>query len=493
MLIIPLSSKRGLKNPPVITLALVILNVLVYLFFQLGDDDAYMKAEFFYLGSGLAEIELPLYHDYLKAKGDIDDGELPDESNVEARNDALMELHFRMERDYYFLESLTRGQVIRPDDADYEKWQELRQEYERLRNRSVAFSHGLRPAYPEISDFFTSMFLHGGFGHLFGNMLFLWLLGSLIELGTRRVFFAVTYLFSGLMADVIFWAVYPLSTTPSVGASGAIAGLMGVYAVLYGKKKVAVFYSLGFYFNTAHISAIILLPVCLLKEVIDIFTGPSYVAYMAHIGGMVGGAAIAAVGKRIRGQVATDRFEEVIEDKISPLMDQAMDHLGNLEMKPAQALLERVLEMSPDHPAALAHLFNIHKLNPGSDAFHDVAGQLLAVYLKKPEAHPMALSLYRAYSGIAAEPSLPALLFLQLADVMTAGGDVDGAERIILLLIQKHPTTPNLPFGLVKLANAFHKIGQDDKWQYYRNLVCSRFPDSAEAAIILRSEHAPPA
>jgi membrane associated rhomboid family serine protease len=486
MLIVPLSKKIGWKNPPLVTLALLIINCLVFFLFQINDDQASLAAETFYLESGLAQIEVPHYDQYVAGKGASHEPAEPIDLDDP---DAVLTRHFEMEADAYFIRALMADRIVRPDDAQYDQWRALRRDYEEKREQSVAFAHGLRPAFPRAPSFLTYMFLHGGVGHLLGNMAFLWILGCMLEMGAGRALFSGLYLISGLLAAGLFYLVYPSSTMPLVGASGAIAGLMGAYTVLYGRRRVSVFYSLGVYFNTADIPAIFLLPVWLGNECYQLFfSGASHVAYVAHIGGLVGGAVLAFAGDRLTSSVDRDSFTEVAEDRVSPLMDQALELLGNLEMDQARDRLEAILEISPDHPEALNHLFNIHKLNPDSAAFHETTGQLLKVWLKHSDTHPQALVLYRTYRGITRRPSLSIPLYLQIAGIMAGNGETADAERIVLAIFKQKPQTPGLPASLIKLAKAFHASGQLDRWTRYRRLVCQHFPDSVEAGMILRSE-----
>ncbi len=100
------------------------------------------------------------------------------------------------------------------------------------------FAFGLVPAFFSVINVFTSMFVHGGFAHLAGNMLFLWIFGDNVEdrLGHGR--FLVFYLLCGFAAAVAQTALNPNSLVPMVGASGAIAGVMGAYLVLYPRSRV---------------------------------------------------------------------------------------------------------------------------------------------------------------------------------------------------------------------------------------------------------------
>jgi membrane associated rhomboid family serine protease len=482
MLIIPVSGKIGWKNPPVATLALILINCLFFFLFQTHDDESRAAAEQFYLDSGLAAIEVPYYIRFLEDTGKAE-GELQtiDDKDTEA----LLKIHYDMETDADFLNRLRNDRIITPDDAQYEKWKTLRQSYEEKRDQSVAFAYGLRPAYPRVGTYFSYMFLHGGVGHLVGNMVFLWILGCMLEMGAGRLLFAAIYLSSGLLAAGFFCLIFPKSTIPLVGASGAIAGLMGAYTVLYGRKRINVFYSLGVYFNTARIPAILLLPVWLANECYQqFFSSSSHVAYVAHMGGITGGALLAFAGERLVGGVDRNCFEEALEDQVSPLLHQALDHMGNLEMAQAQSLLERVLELSPDHRDALTHLFNIHKLNPDSPDFHDIAKKLLSVLLRDADHHPAALACYEKYTDLTRRPMLSIPLYLQIAGIMAAAGKTDGAEQIVLTILKKKPQAPGLPSSLTKLAQAFRRGGHMERFQRYQQLVCKRFPDSVEAALI---------
>lgn len=488
MLIVPLSNKNGWKNPPLVTLALIIINCLIFFLFQTGDDKAWIEAETFYLESGLARIEVPRYEHYMvEARAGTDKGK--NDFIDLADDDAVFAIHLEMEADADFIRALTADRIITPGDPIYDSWRNLRSDYEAQRNRSVTFAHGLRPAFPRAYGFLSHMFLHGGVSHLLGNMVFLWILGCMLEIGAGRAFFSGIYLISGLLAAGLFCLFYPSSTTPLVGASGAIAGLMGACTILYGRTRVSVFYSFGFYFNTARIPAIALLPIWLCNEVYQLFfSGASHVAYVAHIGGLAGGALLAGVGQRLVTRVGRDSFESAPEDNIGPLMHQALEHMGNLEMDSARKLLEQVLTLSPNHSDALYHLFNIHKLNPDSTSFHETTRHLLQQRLIHPDSHSQALSIYRTYTKLTRRPMLSIPLYLQIAGIMAARGDAGDAEKIVLSIFKKKPHTPGLPSSLIKLAKAFRQSGQMDRWQRYRQLVCKQFPDSVEAAIILRSK-----
>ena len=143
-----------------------------------------------------------------------------------------------------------------------------------------------------VHGLITSMFLHGGVMHLAGNMLFLWIFGDNLEEDLGHVGFTAFYLASGIGAGVIHVLAAPYSVVPTVGASGAIAGVMGAYLLLYPKAKVDVLFFFMVFFKIWPIPAWIMLGVWFAIQLFNgIGVNPDIggVAYWAHIGGFIVG------------------------------------------------------------------------------------------------------------------------------------------------------------------------------------------------------------
>jgi len=140
----------------------------------------------------------------------------------------------------------------------------------------------------------TSMFLHGGWLHIIGNMWFLWVFGNNVEDSMGHVRFAVFYILCGLIAAGTQVLVNPRSTLPMVGASGAISGVMGAYIVLYPRVKVHMLIFLGIFITTIAIPAWMMLGYWFLLQIIGALpmlapeTGGG-TAFWAHAGGFVAG------------------------------------------------------------------------------------------------------------------------------------------------------------------------------------------------------------
>jgi membrane associated rhomboid family serine protease len=165
------------------------------------------------------------------------------------------------------------------------------------------FLAGRIPAEAAIAPFFTALFLHGGWLHLIGNMWFLWIFGPKCEDSFGHFAFLVFYLICGIAASVVQFAVSPLSQIPTIGASGAIAGVMGAFLFLYPRAKVLTLVPFIFYF-TMEIPAAFML---VYWFVIQFFNGVAGlgsrhmsggVAFWALVGGFIAGLLLVSVFRR---------------------------------------------------------------------------------------------------------------------------------------------------------------------------------------------------
>ena len=148
---------------------------------------------------------------------------------------------------------------------------------------------------------FTSLFLHGGWLHLLGNMLYLWIFGNNIEDRLGRVVFLCFYLLGGVIAGLTQVAIAPSSSVPLIGASGAIAATLGAYLVLYPRARILSLVFLGFFYQLIEVPALLVLGFWFVLQLIDgvaslgASNAQGGVAFFAHIGGFVAGALVAAV------------------------------------------------------------------------------------------------------------------------------------------------------------------------------------------------------
>lgn len=156
-------------------------------------------------------------------------------------------------------------------------------------------------ALPAAATVFTSMFMHGGFMHLAGNMLYLWIFGNNIEDGTGRTRFLLFYLLCGAAAAYAHAYANRYSLVPMIGASGAVSGVLGAYLMLYPRARVLTLVFFGFYIRTVEIPALIVLALWFgLQFVNALFDSGARggVAWYAHVAGFVAGMLLIGAFKR---------------------------------------------------------------------------------------------------------------------------------------------------------------------------------------------------
>ena len=170
------------------------------------------------------------------------------------------------------------------------------------------YEHAMTPAnytdgsvtFRDVMDIFTSMFMHAGFAHIAGNMLYLWIFGDNVEDRVGHGRYLIFYLVGGVVADVAHFLTDPYSTIPTVGASGAIAAVLGAYLVYFPGRQIATFIPLplGIFYKLTMVPAAVVLGFWFIFQLFDGVAAlgggdASGVAYWAHIGGFVAGILMA--------------------------------------------------------------------------------------------------------------------------------------------------------------------------------------------------------
>ena len=151
---------------------------------------------------------------------------------------------------------------------------------------------------PAILGMFTSMFLHGGWLHILGNMLYLWIFGNNVEDRMGRIPFLLFYLVGGITAALTQVVISPHSEVPLVGASGAIAAALGAYIVLFPGARILSLVFLGFFYQLLEVPALVILGFWFVLQLISgaAALGPETaqggVAFFAHIGGFILGVVV---------------------------------------------------------------------------------------------------------------------------------------------------------------------------------------------------------
>ena len=349
MLILPLHKPLTLANLPLTTLLLVVANVLVFFGWQGGDEARLQAAQRHYVQSGLGAHEVDAYLRYLRADGQTR------EADELARLDPATRVQAvgtRTLTDVRFQQALREGALFQ-DEVDRRAWQSLRPAYDRQLDEVFTLRHMLRSSEWSPPRMFSAAFLHANLGHLLGNMLFLVVLGLLLEgaVGPWRLLLVYGLGALGSSAASLLWRWGEAGG--GLGASGAVAAMMGAFCVVWGRNPVRFFYWFGVWFDYVRTPAIWLLPAWLGWEIYNLLAnGDLGVGFDAHAGGLLCGAALGAVlvlTRQVRNDYMQPEPDEVVDDR----WERAQRHLGRMENREAEELLAALADEQP-HRADVA-------------------------------------------------------------------------------------------------------------------------------------------
>ncbi len=473
---LPLDRKPDWKNPPLITLILVVINILAFYIWQHNDDKYRDEAYEYYIHSGMHRIEI---REYLKY---IDKSDTLTEQDITQGTHKAQAVFKDMYIDGSFQEKLNNNKIIKPDDPNYADWRTKRDKYLWLHNKVVANQYGLTPSHPSVTTYITNMFLHGSTGHLLGNMLMLILLGLGIEVILGRLYFLIGYLFSGLTAGFLYVALYAEQAIAGVGASGAIAGVLGMSIIIYGMRKINFFYFLFVYFDYVKARAIWILPLYVLSQAIIQFGFNTNINVAAHIGGLIGGLLFAGVLKLIPNTIKHEYVDEnQHEDQFHEAYAQASQFLARMELDQAKKIFQQLHQLYPQNMDVTQKLFTIEQYNPASEQYHAYAHKLL----NQPGSDSNTVkSIHHTFTQYASrakpKPRWTPEMLISLVTRFAANNYLDEAEKLINYLIKaKQDFTHNAEglSALVKYYNGKNK----DKSVHYKNLLIDLYPDSPQA------------
>lgn len=443
MLIIPLHRRPTWENFPLVTAILILINVFVFAALQSRDDKAYAQAVEFYTSTGLPNFESHAYEDWLRAHN---------KSAKVASFAKLMPAQQIMviESDAAFLKALDADLVITPQQKNYQYWKDNRTKFEALRDAAFTQRHMMRYSHFEPDRIFTAMFMHGGMEHLIGNMVFLALLGLLVEGALGSGWFLALYLLGGIGAGLTSLAVHYNGYGGALGASGAIAALMGAYCVIWGRRKVRVFYWAFVFFDYVKVPALLLLPVWLGWQLLSWgIDSDSHVAFDEHVGGIVFGALI-AWGLHRKGLMRHDFIEEDEREEARAgnvkAFDEAMQLLGRLEVVRARDMLTRVDESEPGKLPVIVALYRCARYK-GTPAEVDAA--ITRVLTTKPKDVAELREIKTTYDdyvkACGGKSRLAPDVMVKLVPLWLRLNDEAAAEDVLRTIAERTPNYAGLP------------------------------------------------
>lgn len=351
-------------------------------------------------------------------------------------------------------------------DADAEMTR-LCEDFTQTHQNSIAWTFAFHPYHPTPWSYVTANFLHAGWLHIIFNMWFLWLAGTILEDAWGRVVYPIFYLVSGAVALLVHAAIFPGSLVPVVGASGAIAGLMGGFLARFPKTKIKLmwiwFFGLRRY--KFYVPAYILLPLWL---AIQVFWGllagsASGVAYWAHVGGFAFGMVGAVI---LRSTGIEHAMDQAIEAKVSwtpnPHIARAAEMLQ--EGQPEAAIAEARLELAekPDSGEALELLLKAQEKLQDFNGMKETLANLCRYCVTSGELST-AWNHYSQYLNLGGE-KLPRGVWVQLCRYLESEKDWGRAAQEYEKLALANPTERTAVSALVSAAQIYlTKLNRPDK------------------------------
>ncbi|WP_419175403.1 rhomboid family intramembrane serine protease [Desulfosediminicola sp.] len=475
MLVVPVFTRSNSTNVPWICILLIVINTLILFTLQAGDSSIYNRAYQYYEQSRLVDIEVQAYGDFLQKKGTPEEIAFPETEEGKER------LARQMLQDDQFAILLEQDQIITLESPNYQQWRDKRNRFEEILGSAAIIKYGYSPRKNNVTGLFSCIFLHGGFMHLLGNMVFLYLVGAILEVALGPSLFLGLYLITGVCASVLFGIVYPTASGPLVGASGAISGLMGSYGVIFGMRKIRVFYSLGFYFNYAMVPALALFPFWLLKEFFQLsLNTESNVAYVAHIGGLLSGLLIGTAYKLLRAEQIEALFTpQTTQNALDKYLDEGLDYLEKLDLPKARAAFAKALELAPDNLMVLRQLYSVDKSRPNSEQFHESARCILRALIPKPPED--FLEILEDYTQTASQPRLQLVTIEHASHLYLKVREYRKAAPLISTLFRKNPDRPGLPHYLLTLAEGLLHDNRSTEASQCLKALIHKYPGSDEA------------
>ncbi len=455
---------------PVITLGLIVLNIIIFLI-----TSTTMDKESPELGSTKAHIIL-----LAAAHPELNMSDQERELVESFKTENPTEWEHLQSPMHDLVDGWDARMRLKEDPKDLQAdMDSLGAKYAELASASIIERYAFTPAHKRPITYLTANFLHGGWLHLIGNMWFLWLAGFVLEDVWGRPLYLAFYLIGGAVALQLHAFSDPNSIIPCVGASGAVAALMGAFLTRFPKLKIEMMWIFGF-FRTYRFqaSAYWLLPLWLLSEIFygALFGKTSGVAHWAHVGGFLFGA----LGAFVIGKMGLEgRVNEKVEKEISwscdPEMERANQLMESGQFDEAVAATRQYVSTKPNSIDGWNLLRQAYWRKQELPAYHEATAKTCGLHLlaKNPEGAWQDYEDFRNSGG----EKLPAVPWLGICRLLEEQQSYDRALSELENLIKAHPDERQSLMALMASARISLKLGRpEDALKFYQAAAQSKVP-----------------
>lgn len=467
MIIVPTEKRFDSKHAPIMLFCIVIVNILVFFLYQSQDGIKANSAIEIYQNKGYISQEWPLYAEYLEHQ---EEPEALSTFTKQADNNEYGEIVIAMllDREFYeFLEARAPS-IFTADELS--SWNIHRPIIQDQFDSISSVANGLSGKHFKISALFTHQFLHGSFMHLIGNLFFLIFCGFAVEAAIGHWRFLIFYLICGIAGGLSHVAADLNSSTPLIGASGAISGVMAMYLAVFRLRKIEFFYWIFFLVGYIRAPALLILPFYIGKELLDYYLNPdSNVAFLAHAGGFVCGALLIGISLLFKLQIVDDEYieEDTSVDPYQEKLALVYQDIENMQFGHAKDKVNALI----DEKGASFELenirYNLLKLNK-SEAFYKSLIKLLSFERLLPKQIQNLEQIWK--DNIAITDKLNDKTLLKLAFQFSTLDNTESVEAVTDKLLARNSKEPDLALLTQKLSSMFERLGNQAKQNKFAQL-----------------------
>ncbi len=471
MLILPSEKKIDWNHPPYILFILVFLNIVIYFFYQSGDQERLEEAFGMYERYGFVEFEAPLYKSYLKEQGDHFENEINDPGNDNDVESVIQEILF--DHNFYIYLSNNKDTLIPAEKLDI--WEDSRLLIDKKMQSASYLAFGLVPDSLNPVTLFSHQFLHGSFLHLLGNLIFLVICGFAVEAALGHMRFLLFYLIGGLLGGLMFSGVQLYvgrGDMPLVGASGAISAVMAMYLTIFQLRKIEFFYWVFIFIGYFRAPALMILPFFIGKEIFSYFMdGGSNVAFMAHAGGFLGGAGLVGLTLLKKPDAINQEYVETDQaiDPFSEKMDKFYRQMASYQFGPALKNLDKIIDEFGELNQLLFLRFSLLGIDGGKE------WQLAAIKVLTDKSKIITDIRMQESAWLKSDDDIRSQLsedqLVQLFFRLIEIESVEICDAIANSLLEKNSDNPMLQKILGKLSDLHRKKKNFEKHKRYTQMA----------------------
>lgn len=455
-MILPLGAGSSRKLFPVVTVALIAINCLLHLATlpRVSRDDARL---------GTAMMELLTVQLEIRAATGGGKRELT----------KLFGMRREDREDEAFSRQFEAGRIAPTDSAVWNTWADAKEGVRDAEAAHIYWQWGFRKDAPSPITMVSAAFLHGGWLHLLGNMLFLWIVGANMEEVWGRRTFLLLYILGILSSNLaVFLQSVAVEPRPGIGASGAIAAVMGAFMVRHFKKPIRVWSMLPLP-AIYTLPAFVLLPAWFFEQLVAVSqsdANTSGVGYGVHVLGFVVGASVALALKVGGSEAAVEAPQEAERRRLEQDVHRTelQRRIAASDTRGAIEELRKLLAMAPDDHAARLRSVELHAL-VGDRATSRAEGiELLERTWRAGDRAEYSAAFARVDS--LCEGSMPPGLIHRAAMALEASDPV-AAGALYVRVAQQGRTDPILPQSLRRYAALLDRVGEPEKAAHVRALL----------------------